>query len=277
MTASPPDPAIDRTRERDADVPALEMIGVGVRRDGTSIVSDVDWEVRADERWVLLGANGSGKTTLVRIAALYDHPSTGVLRVLGQQLGRCDVRTLRRRLAFVSAGFADLVRPDLVAADVVMCGLNAALEPWWHTYSDDDRERARAALDSMGIGRLADHRFGSLSSGERQRVQLARALMTRPELLLLDEPTAGLDLAGREEFIADLERIGPGGPPMVLVTHHLEEIPATFTHVMLIAGGGVLAKGPIDDTLTAAALSRAAGIAVDVERHGGRWSARAVR
>lgn len=262
------------TPQSDTAVPAVEMVGVGVRRGDRTILRDVDWTVGADERWVLLGANGSGKTTLARIAALYDHPSTGVLRVLGEQLGRCDVRTLRRRVAFVSPAFVDLIRPDLTARDVVMCALNAALEPWWHTYDDADRRRAVDSLDRLGIAELAPRRFGTLSSGERQRVQLARALMCDPELLLLDEPTAGLDLAGREEFVGDLDAVGTDGPAMVLVTHHVEEIPASFGHAMLLADGAVLAAGPIDRALTSESLGRSVGLRLVVERRGGRWSAR---
>ncbi|MFN8052707.1 MAG: ATP-binding cassette domain-containing protein [Acidimicrobiales bacterium] len=273
----PPSPDPTSTATPSAPAPAVEMIDVAVRRDVRTVLSGVDWTVRSGERWVLLGANGSGKTTLIRIAALYDHPSSGIVRILGEQLGRTDVRSLRRRIGFVSAAFVDLIRPDLVAADVVMCALNAALEPWWHTYTDDDRRRAVDSLDRLGIAHLAPRRFGTLSSGERQRVQLARALMTDPEVLLLDEPTAGLDLAGREEFVGDLDAIGADGPPMVLVTHHLEEIPATFTHALLLADGTTLAQGPIDTTLTSAALSVAAGIDVVIDRHGGRWSARSAR
>lgn len=256
--------------------PALDFTDVRLRRGDTDVLRGIDWRVHRDERWVVLGANGCGKTSLVRIAALYDHPSSGTLRVLGEQLGRCDVRTLRKRVAFVSAAFVDLVRSDLVAADVVMCAINAALEPWWHQYSDADRRAARAALAELGIERLADHRFGTLSSGERQRVQLARALMTRPEILLLDEPTAGLDLAGREEFVGDLDRIGADGTPFVLVTHHLEEIPSSCTHALVMRAGEAIAVGPIEEALTSATLSDAAGIDVAVERHDrGRWSARA--
>ena len=257
--------------------PVIELREVRVNRGGNDVVHDIDWTVHPGERWVLLGANGSGKTTLIRIAGLYDHPSSGSVRVLGELLGRCDVRSLRRRVGFVSSAFVDLIRPDLLAADVVMCAINASLEPWWHTYTDDDRRRAVESLDRLGIAALATRRFGSLSSGERQRVQLARALMTEPEVLLLDEPTAGLDLAGREEFVADLDAIGADGPPMVLVTHHLEEIPATFTHALLLADATVLAQGPIDEALTSATMSRSAGLAVTVERHEGRWSARCRR
>lgn len=254
---------------------ALELTDVGLRRGDDQVLTDITWRVQRDERWVVLGANGCGKTSLIRIAALYDHPSTGSVRVLGELLGRTDVRSLRRRVGFVSSAFVDLVRRDLIASDVVMCALNASLEPWWHQYTDDDRARAVASLDRLGIARLATHRFGTLSSGERQRVQLARALMTDPELLLLDEPTAGLDIAGREEFVADLDAIGADGTPLALVTHHLEEIPSSFTHVLVLGTGTVLASGPIDETLTASVLSEAAGIPVVIERHGGRWAARA--
>jgi len=256
--------------------PALELTGIDLVRGSDRVLTDVDWIVRRGERWAVLGANGCGKTSLIRIAALYDHPSSGTVRVLGELLGRTDVRTLRRRIGFVSSAFADLVRPDLVASDVVMCAINAALEPWWHTYTDADRARAVAALERLGIARLATHRFATLSSGERQRVQLARALMIEPGLLLLDEPTAGLDLAGREEFVADLDAVGADGTPMALVTHHLEEIPSSFTHVLVLAHGGVLASGPIDDTLTSAVVSGGAGSAAAVACRAGCWCAGAV-
>ena len=251
------------------------MNGVGLRRGDTTVLDSVDWCVERGQRWAVLGANGCGKTSLIRVAALYDHPSTGSVRVLGEQLGRTDARALRMRIAFVSSAFSDLVRPDLAAVDVVVCAINAALEPWWHAYTDDDRRRARAALGRLDIAHLADHRFGSLSSGERQRVQLARSVMTEPGLLLFDEPTAGLDLAGRERFVADLDTLGADGTPMVLVTHHVEEIPASFTHALVMGKGRVLASGPIEETITSASLSEAAGIDVTVERRDGRWSARA--
>lgn len=253
--------------------PALVMSGVRVIRGDRMIVSDVDWTVDRHQRWVVLGANGCGKTTLARIAALYDHASAGTVTVLGETVGRTDVRSLRKRVGFVSSAFVDLIRQDLIAADVVMCAINAALEPWWHTYTDDDRAAARAALASIGIGHLAESRFGSLSSGERQRVQLARALMTNPELLILDEPTAGLDLSGRESFVHDLDSVATDGPAMILVTHHLEEIPETFDQVLVIGEGGIMAKGPIDTHLTEAVLSRSAGLDVAIERHGRRWAA----
>lgn len=258
-----------------SSAPPLELCEISLRRDDQVVLHDVDWTIGRDERWVVLGANGCGKTTLVRIAALYDHPSSGTVRVLGEQLGHTDVRRLRQRVGYVSTAFADLVRGDLTAADLVMCAINGALEPWWHRYGDADRERAISALDRLGIAHLGAHRFRTLSSGERQRVQLARALVTDPGLLLLDEPTAGLDLAGREELVGALDRLATDGLPIALVTHHLEEIPSTFTHVLLLRDGTVLASGPIDETLTANAVSEAVGIPVVVDRHGGRWAARA--
>ncbi|NLA34275.1 MAG: ATP-binding cassette domain-containing protein [Actinobacteria bacterium] len=254
---------------------ALVMTAVSIVRGDRTVLSGVDWTVGRHDRWIVLGANGCGKTTLARIAALYDHASSGTVTVLGETVGHTDVRTLRKRVGFVSSAFVDLIRPQLTARDVVMCALNAALEPWWHTYTDADRDAAEAALRRIGIGHLSGHAFGTLSSGERQRVQLARALMCDPELLVLDEPTAGLDLRGREEFVASLDAIDADGPALILVTHHLEEIPSSFDRVLIIGDGTVLASGPIEEHLTAAMLSRAAGIDLTIERHGGRWAARA--
>jgi iron complex transport system ATP-binding protein len=194
--------------------------------------------------------------------------------VLGERLGRTDVRTLRTRIGLASPALADQLRPSIPARDVVMCGLHAALEPWWHEYSDADRARALEVLDRMGVGPVASHGFGTLSSGERQRVLLARQLMVDPGLVLLDEPTAGLDLAGREELVEALDHMARTGPPMVLVTHHVEEIPTSFTHVLLLRAGRILAKGPLDDTLSAATLGECFELSLELSRHGGRWSAR---
>jgi iron complex transport system ATP-binding protein len=259
------------------DDPVLRLAGLVVRRDGTTILDGVDWTVRPGEHWIVLGRNGSGKTTLARVAALYDHPSSGEVEVLGERLGRTDVRTLRRRIGFVSAAFADLIRPGLAASDVVMCARYAALEPWWHEYDDADRARARRLLDEVGVGARATHPFGTLSSGERQRVLLARAQMCEPGLLIADEPNAGLDLGGREELLAQFDRLAAtdGAPPMVLVTHHVEEIPTRFTHVLALGGGRILASGPIAETLDAELLSACFGVDLEVGRSGGRWWARA--
>ena len=255
--------------------PVLDLREVSVRRDDRLILDHVDWTVHRDERWVLLGRNGSGKTTLIRIAALYLHPSEGTVTVLGETLGRTDVRRLRTRIALSSAALANTLRPSLAAADVVMTAKYAALEPWWHEYDEQDRRRARTLLTRYGCGELADHEFGSLSSGERQRVLLARVLMNQPGLVLLDEPTAGLDLGGREELVIALDDLAadPHAPPIALVTHHVEEIPGQFTHALLLADGKVLGAGPIDDVLTDEAVSECFGLAVHLRFESGRWSA----
>lgn len=256
--------------------PLVRLVGVGLDRGDRAVLDGVDWEVRRGERWVVLGRNGSGKTTLARIATMHEHPSRGTVDVLGQRLGRCDVRALRTHVGFVSAAFADLLRPRLDAVDVVVCALHGALEPWWHDYTDADRRRARDQLDRLGVGDLAGRAVGTLSSGERQRVLLARATMADPELLVLDEPCAGLDLPGREELVSALDRLAApdGVPAWVLVTHHLEEIPSATTHVALVRDGRLLAAGPIADTLDDAALSACMGLDVRVVRHGHRWAAR---
>jgi iron complex transport system ATP-binding protein len=251
------------------------LTDVGLVRGETVILHDINWTVSDGERWIVLGANGSGKTSLVRIASLYLHPSTGTVDVLGQRLGRVDVRRHRRRIGVVSASFADLLRPGLTAAEIVMTAKYAALEPWWHTYHDDDRRRATELLDRLGCAPLAGHPFATLSSGERQRVQLARTLMTDPGLLLLDEPSAGLDLGGREDLVRRLGALAadPSTPATILVTHHVDEIPAGYDHALLLGDGAVLGAGAIDDVLTSASLSECFGIAVTLERRNGRWSA----
>lgn len=262
-----------------ADPPVLAMHEVALTRDGTDILRGIDWTVRDGERWVLLGLNGSGKTTLVRIASLYLHPSRGTVTVLGETLGRTDVRTLRTRIGVASQSFADMLRRDLTVEDVVVTARYAALEPWWHTYTDADRARARELLVRMGISGRGGHLFGTLSSGERQRVQLARTLMGDPGLLLLDEPTAGLDLAGREDLLVRLTDLAHDRTtaPMVLVTHHTEEIPDGFTHALLLRDGSVLAQGSLDEVLTAESLSECFGLALILEHRDGRWLAWAKR
>jgi iron complex transport system ATP-binding protein len=254
---------------------ALELRGATVVRGRLAIVDDVDWAVQPEERWVVLGRNGSGKTTLLRLASCYLHPTTGTVDVLGARLGRVDVRDLRARIGLTSAALADQLRPTLDALDVVMTARHAALEPWWHRYTDDDRARANALLLRLGVGTLAEREFGTLSSGERQRVLLARTLMIEPGIVLLDEPNAGLDLTGREELVAALAALAvdPASPPIVLVTHHVDEIPPGFTHLLLLREGRVLAAGPLDDTLTATALSETFGLRLCLERRNGRFSA----
>ncbi len=258
---------------------AIELRGVTRSEDGNEILRGIDWTVRQGDRWVVLGRNGCGKTTLMRIASLYLHPSRGTVRVLGNELGRSDIRRARESIGWSSASFADMLRPQLTAVEIVMTARHAALEPWWHTYDDADRIRARSLLGRVGAGALADREFATFSSGERQRVLLARTLMNDPGLILLDEPTAALDLAGREELIAALDDLArdPSTPPVVLVTHHVEEIPPAFTHVLLLHAGQVLAQGPLTDTLTEANLGACFGLDVTLERRDGRYAAWARR
>ena len=269
------------TRDAVADAtPALELLGVTFVRDGRVILAPLDWCVRPSERWLVLGANGSGKTTLVRLCALYEHPSKGVVRVLGEQLGSTDVRQLRRRVGYSSAAMASQIRQELTTLDVVMTAKFAALEPWWHRYEDADRDRARECLHRMGVGQFASRSVGTLSSGEQQRVLLARTLMNDPGLLLLDEPSARLDLGGREQLVASLAELtlDLAAAPLVLVTHHLDEVPQGMTHVMMLRRGEVVARGDIDATLTADALGECFEMPLSLERRDdGRLAAWATR
>lgn len=256
--------------------PALRLAGVGVVRDGQAILLDVDWQVDPGQRWVVLGPNGSGKTTLLRVASLYLHPSRGEVEVAGGRLGAVDVRALRTRIGLASPAFGDLLRPQLTGVEVVMTARYAALEPWWHAYDHEDRERARTLLDRFGVAHVAERAVATMSSGERQRVLLARAFAGDPAIVLLDEPTAGLDLGGREDLVGRLGALAtdPAHPPTVLVTHHVEEIPAGTTHALLLRAGRVLQQGALAEVLTAAHLSEAFGLPLELERRGHRWSAR---
>jgi iron complex transport system ATP-binding protein len=255
---------------------ALRLTDVVVTRDGRDILGPVSWVVRPDERWVVLGPNGSGKSTMVKVASLQLHPSRGDVEVLGELLGRTDVRSLRQRVGYAAAALADMLRPSILARDVVMTARHAALEPWWHAYTDDDRAEALDRLARLGVAHLADRDFGTLSSGERQRVLVARTLMGEVGLVLLDEPNAGLDVGGREWLVAGLDDLAAdvATPAMVLVTHHVEEIPPSFTHALLVRDGRVEAAGPIEETLTAESLSATFGLPLELQhRPNGRWTA----
>jgi iron complex transport system ATP-binding protein len=262
-----------------AAAPVLELSGVSVLRSGRPILDDVDWSVRAGERWAVIGPNGSGKSTLLQIASTYLWPSRGSVRVLGAEMGAVDARELRRAIGYVSQALAAQIDADLPAVDVVMTARYAALAPWWHTFSDKDRQRALDLLAFMGCAPLADRAFGTLSSGERQRLLIARTLMTQPHLLLLDEPAAGLDLGAREGLIGRLADLAVTAEPaaIVLVTHHVEEIPTGFTHAMVLSGGRVVAAGPIGAALASDTLSAAYGLPLDVHVRDGRFRAWARR
>lgn len=259
------------------DKPVLAMEDVWFVREGRNLLADITWCVHSDERWVVMGANGSGKTSLIRIAGLYEHPSSGRVTVAGETLGHTDVRTLRRRIALVSAAVTDMIRPGLICRDVVMSAKFAALEPWWHSYTRADAQRADELLEQQGIGSTAERAFASLSTGQKQRVLLARAHMGSPEMVLLDEPCTGLDLRAREELLTGLSALAsePGSAPTVLVTHNVEEIPAEYTHLLLLKNGRVIAEGALEEILTADALSETFEVPLRLERHqDGRWSAR---
>jgi iron complex transport system ATP-binding protein len=254
----------------------VHMAGVTVRRGRTELVSGIDWSVELDERWVVLGPNGAGKTTLLRIAAAELHPTSGTVHILGERLGRTDVFELRPRIGLSSAMLAGRVPAEEKVADVVVSAGYAVLGRWREAYESIDTSRAGELLAALGVGHLADRMFGTLSEGERKRALIARALMTDPELLLLDEPAAGLDLGGREDLVARLSTLAmdPDAPATVLVTHHVEEIPPGFTHALLLRDGGVVAQGLLDDVVTAEHLSETFGQRLVLDRFGDRFFAR---
>ncbi|PSK98650.1 iron complex transport system ATP-binding protein [Haloactinopolyspora alba] len=257
----------------------LELADVTLLRSGNRLLDDVTWAVADGERWVVLGPNGAGKTTLLQLAAAQLHPSSGYAAVLGELLGGVDVFELRPRIGLTSAALAERIPPGERVLDVVRTAAYAVVGRWREAYEDIDDDRARWLLDRLAIAHLAERTFGTLSEGERKRTQIARALMADPELLLLDEPTAGLDLGGRETLVATLGEIAadPTSPATVLVTHHVEEIPPGFTHAMLMSQGRVVGAGEIGATLTDGLLSECFGIPLRVEHDDGRWAARAQR
>lgn len=252
----------------------LRFCSVDLDRPGLAVLRGISWEVGQADRWVVLGPNGSGKTTLFELASGYLHPTRGTVDILGRRLGRVDVRDLRRRIGLVSSALVKKLVPGISAADVVVSGRGGALEPWWQDYPDEDWARARNLLEDAGFGAIADRPFGFLSDGERQQVLLARALISDPDLLLLDEPAAGLDVGGRERLVTYLGRLAsdPGHPPTVMITHHVEEIPPGFTHALLLREGRVVAAGPVRDVLTARLMSEAFGLALFPEYSDGRWT-----
>ena len=243
-----------------ADV-VVQMHDVGVVRSGKDLLAGIEWSVELDERWVVIGPNGAGKTTLLRLAAAEMHATRGTVDLLGERMGRVNVFELRARIGLASAALAGRVPGDERVRDVVRSAGYGVLGTWREQYDAVDDAQVDALLDVMGATDLGDRAYGTLSSGERQRTLLARAMMTDPELLLLDEPAAGLDLGGREDLVSGLTALAadPDGPTMVMVTHHVEEIPPGFTHAMLLREGRVVAQGLLDDVMTSENLSETFG------------------
>jgi iron complex transport system ATP-binding protein len=258
-------------------VAVLDLREVRVVRDNATLLDGITWRVEEGQRWVILGPNGAGKTTLLQIAAARAFPSAGSVEVLDERLGRVDVFDLRPRIGLTSAALADQIPAKERVIDVVLTGSYAMVGRWRESYDPIDVMRAEAILTAVGALPVAQRRYGTLSEGERKRVQIARALMADPELMLLDEPAAGLDLGGREDLVTRLARIAldPTSPTMVLITHHVEEIPPGFTHALLLRAGTIVAAGPLQETLTSELLSRTFDASLEVLPWGDRWWARA--
>jgi len=255
----------------------IAVEGVTLTRGRNDLLRDVTWRVELDERWVVLGPNGAGKTTLLNLAAARLHPTCGTVDVLGERLGRVDMNELRTRIGLSTAALADRIPADERVRDVVMTASWGVLGRFRERYDRLDDTRAGVLLDQLGVAALADRPYGTLSEGERKRVQIARALMTDPELLLLDEPAAGLDLGGREDLVRRLGELAadPDAPALVLVTHHVEEIPTGFSHALLLREGTVVAQGLLRATITGENLSKTFGVPLQVSYVDGRFAARA--
>ncbi|REE03073.1 iron complex transport system ATP-binding protein [Citricoccus muralis] len=253
----------------------VEMAGVGVRRGTKDLLSEVSWQVREGERWIIMGPNGAGKSTLLQVASTRMHPTTGMVGILDEVLGAVDVFELRPRIGLSSAALAQQLPDGETVLNAVLTASWGVMGRWNESYDTVDEERARRLIWQWGLRGYEDRRFGTLSEGERKRVLVARALMTDPELLLLDEPAAGLDLAGRETLVRALARLAsdPSAPALVLVTHHVEEVPPGFTHALLMRQGRVVAAGPLEQTLTEDHLSTAFGLPLKVTRVDGRYTA----
>ncbi|GAA2291381.1 ABC transporter ATP-binding protein [Nonomuraea roseoviolacea subsp. roseoviolacea] len=256
----------------------LRLQDVVVRRDGAALLRGIDWTVNEDERWVVIGPNGAGKTTLLQVAATLLFPTEGVVEVLGERLGQTDVFDLRPRIGLASSALAERIPPEEKVIDLVLTASYGIMGRWTEEYDSNDVTRAVELIDMLGAAHLIRRRFGTLSEGERKRVQIARALMPDPEMLLLDEPAAGLDLGGREDLVRRLSVLAHDhrSPTLALVTHHVEEVPAGFTHGLLLRNGSVVAQGALDDVMTADNLSQTFGVPLTLDRSaGGRWYARA--
>ena len=255
----------------------LQLSDISVRRGDRVILGPLNWQVLEGQRWVILGPNGAGKTTLLQICSSLIHPTTGEIHILGEKLGRVDVFELRTRIGLTSSALVEQLSPDELVMDVVLSAAYAMLGRWQEKYDLWDESRAMALLTALGVRELGERLFGSLSEGEKKRVQIARALMADPELLLLDEPASSLDLGGREDLLRRIESLSkdPLAPATVIVTHHIEEIPVGTTHALLLRDGVAVAQGEVASVITDQNLTQAYGLAITVQTEGGRFFARA--
>lgn len=256
----------------------IDLAWVNVLRDDRPILRNITWTVQEGERWVVLGPNGAGKSTLLAVVSTRLYPSSGTVHILDEEIGAVDVAELKPRIGLVNAGVIAHIPSVESVQNVVLTAAWAVTGRWNEEYEDEDVTRSRALLEQFGIDHLADRHFGTLSDGERKRTLIARALMANPELMLLDEPAAGLDLGAREELVMRLGKLAadPAAPAVVLITHHVEEIPPGFTHALLLHGGEAVAMGPIADVITSQLLSMTFGTSLAVESAQGRWTARAM-
>ena len=257
----------------------IDFQGVFFKRDGRNLVGPVDWQVELDERWVIIGPNGAGKTTLIRMASAEEFPSGGMARLMGERIGKTDMRDLRSMIGVSSSALGNRIPSEEKVSDLVISAGYAILGRWREDYDEMDFGQATEILEQVGAMHLADRTWGTLSEGERKRVLVARALMTNPELLILDEPTAGMDLGGREDLVGYLGELAmdPDAPAIVMITHHVEEIPAGFTHAMLLDEGEIVAQGLINTVMTNENLSKAFHQPIQVDRIGERYFAHRVR
>lgn len=255
----------------------LQVSNVVVRRGGRHIIDGIDWSVNEGERWVVLGPNGAGKTTLIRLISGRMHPTSGKVTIIGEQLGHTDVSELYPLVGLASSALDQRINDAETVLNVVRSAAYGMVGTWRESYEELDDERALGLLDALGVAGLADQRWGTLSSGERKRVGIARALMPDPEVLVLDEPASGLDLGGREQLLTSLSQLAGGiyAPVIVLVTHHVEDIPQGFTHGLLLKDGQVAAAGELEEVMTSKSLSSVFGVDVDLSLDAGRYTARA--
>lgn len=257
----------------------IDMQGVSVVRNGRAILAPMDWQVELDERWIIIGPNGAGKTTLMRLAAAQMFPTTGTVTLVGETMGKVDLREIRTAIGMSSSAMAQRIPGDEKVSDIVISAGYDVMGRWREEYDEMDYERAIEILENVGAYHLADQTWGTLSEGERKRTLIARAMMTDPELLLLDEPGAGLDLGGREDLIELLSELAedPDSPAIAMITHHVEEIPPGFTHGMLLDEGVVVAQGVLEDVMTSENLTKTFHQPIEVSYDDGRWFARRSR